>query len=729
MILSEVENPPGTKALASASRQNQALGLRSIGFKLAVAVFVMLGAASFVAGYQVSALALRHIIEGKEKAAVMVAEAASPALSAALDFGDGEAIAEQSRHILASRDVIGVAVWGASGNDPLLALRVRGWGRPQAESVHRTPATISVSRAVKSPSGKSLGFLKVEYSLAPEIAAFRMVQANIYVATFVLSVVLALLVIGLLRVTMLTPLFRLLAAMSSLGDGNTIVLADKRRDEIGRLARGFNLMSRAIEDRERSLAVARERTQQLLDHMQQAILVFDAQGHLLDLRSRVTESMFDPEALRGSVAEVLFPDETTIERELFDQWLNAVGIFQTARLAEVRDLAPTETQVRGRDGQERHLTLEFIPIVEAEALDRVMVLCTDVTEERRLQRSVEAKDVEHARQMQAMRALVAGGGQLLVEVLRRATQRLEQSRVDLLKDGMSRADVEQIFQRIHTVKGEARVFDQSELTRAAAGVEDTLSALYKNMQLEVLDAALVRDALEPGFREIETALSASQAMLVSASPIGPAVLDQITVRRQDLDALQAATSGRRDHIAAVAQRLASRPFGEALFNLSAAAGSWAEALHKRVTLDLQARDTLIPAELGRVLSGAITHLVRNAVAHGIELPRARLASGKAAVGVISVGAEVVSGGVRVVVKDDGQGASPVRLGRGTYSVEGPMFEPGFTQASQQQRKSGLAGHGMGLAAVRADVEGVGYRVHAINRPGLGFEVRIEPDTE
>ncbi len=356
-----------------------------------------------------------------------------------------------------------------------------------------------------------------------------------------------------------------------------------------------------------------------------------------------------------------------------------------------------------------------------------MVLCTDVTEERRLQREVVEKDAEHKRAIQAMRTLLAGGGQQLVNVLRRSALRIEESRATLQKATLSRADIEEIFQRVHTVKGEARVFEQTELTSAAARLEDELSSLRSKIGASGIESAVAWQSLEPKFREVQAALRTCEELLVEASPIGAAVLDQVTVRRQDLEQLQAARLEMNPQVSALVSRLASRPFGEMLFNLPGAVVRWAEELDKRVALDVQGRETLIPPELSGVLSGAVTHLVRNAVAHGIERPSERHKAGKPAVGVITLAASALANGVRIVMGDDGQGAEPERFGLGVPYGGDEVFEPGMTTAGSAQRDADLAGHGMGLAAVRSDLARVGYRVRVTNRPGLGFEIQIEPD--
>src|SRR5208283_3395910 len=105
----------------------------------------------------------------------------------------------------------------------------------------------------------------------------------------------------------------------------------------------------------------------------------------------------------------------------------------------------------------------------------------------------------------------------------------------------------------------------------------------------------------------------------------------------------------------------------------------------------------------RVLPGVLTHLVRNAVAHGIEAPEEREASGKPRVGTVRILGG--SGDVAVVVEDDGRGvdedlvlarAESMHIRRG--DSKDLIFEPGL---STRARVDAMAGRGVGLDAVRS----------------------------
>jgi chemotaxis protein histidine kinase CheA len=175
--------------------------------------------------------------------------------------------------------------------------------------------------------------------------------------------------------------------------------------------------------------------------------------------------------------------------------------------------------------------------------------------------------------------------------------------------------------------------------------------------------------------------------------------------------------GRPGALGAIVERLASRPFGESTAAVIDLAHGWAEAEQKEVRVVVEHREKSIPAVLARVLPGVLAHLVRNAVAHGIELPAEREAAGKPRVGTIRIAAGPDP--VALVVEDDGRGVDEevVRAraepGRKNVPAVDLIFEPGFTTRTTVDA---LAGRGVGLDAVRRALAGVGYSV-SVTREG------------
>ena len=134
---------------------------------------------------------------------------------------------------------------------------------------------------------------------------------------------------------------------------------------------------------------------------------------------------------------------------------------------------------------------------------------------------------------------------------------------------------------------------------------------------------------------------------------------------------------------------------------------------KLVALDLGGGSVVLEGAVGGVLRGALLHLVRNAVAHGIEPPGERQAAGKPRVGRILVAALREPSRLCVAVTDDGRGldraaiAGAARRAGLSGRAEELVLRPGF---STRETADALAGRGVGLDAVACAVRELGGQV-------------------
>jgi len=135
------------------------------------------------------------------------------------------------------------------------------------------------------------------------------------------------------------------------------------------------------------------------------------------------------------------------------------------------------------------------------------------------------------------------------------------------------------------------------------------------------------------------------------------------------------------------------------------------------------------------MAGAFEHLLRNAVVHGIESPENRKAQGKDAVGTIDVGLAQQGNEVSIEIRDDGSGLDLQRIEararrNGLIAADAQpsdaelanlIFTPGFSTA---ENVTELAGRGVGMDVVRADVTALGGRIETASAPGRGTAFRL-----
>jgi two-component system chemotaxis sensor kinase CheA len=158
---------------------------------------------------------------------------------------------------------------------------------------------------------------------------------------------------------------------------------------------------------------------------------------------------------------------------------------------------------------------------------------------------------------------------------------------------------------------------------------------------------------------------------------------------------------------------------------------------RQVRLDLIGGETELDRSLLEAVKDPLTHLVRNAVDHGIESAEERVAAKKSAAGLVTLRAYHAGGQVLVEVTDDGRGIDPHRVAgkaieRGlrtaaevsrmsTTEIFQLLFLPGFSMA---EVVTNVSGRGVGMDVVRTKIEAIGGTVDVESEIGRGTTWRL-----
>ncbi|WP_230632309.1 chemotaxis protein CheA [Sphingomonas sp. Leaf37] len=151
---------------------------------------------------------------------------------------------------------------------------------------------------------------------------------------------------------------------------------------------------------------------------------------------------------------------------------------------------------------------------------------------------------------------------------------------------------------------------------------------------------------------------------------------------------------------------------------------------KRVRLDIVGEMTEVDKTVVERIGEPLTHLIRNAVDHGLETPADRLAAGKSEEGVVTLSAAHHSGRIVITVADDGRGIDRTRVRgkaveRGIIAadavlsdedIDNLIFAPGFSTAATV---SNISGRGVGMDVVRKNVQALGGRIGINSSFGSG----------
>jgi two-component system chemotaxis sensor kinase CheA len=159
---------------------------------------------------------------------------------------------------------------------------------------------------------------------------------------------------------------------------------------------------------------------------------------------------------------------------------------------------------------------------------------------------------------------------------------------------------------------------------------------------------------------------------------------------------------------------------------------------KEVEIQMEGKETELDKTIIEAIKDPLTHLVRNSVDHGIELPEVRVKTGKSRVGRLILRAFHEGGQVNIEISDDGAGLSGDRIRkkaveRGVVTAEQAarmtereifnlIFLPGFSTA---EKVTNVSGRGVGMDVVKTNVEKIGGLVDLQSTLGQGTTVRVK----
>jgi two-component system chemotaxis sensor kinase CheA len=162
------------------------------------------------------------------------------------------------------------------------------------------------------------------------------------------------------------------------------------------------------------------------------------------------------------------------------------------------------------------------------------------------------------------------------------------------------------------------------------------------------------------------------------------------------------------------------------------------ACGKEVSIEMKGKETELDKTIIEAIKDPLTHLVRNSVDHGIELPADRVKAGKSGIGRLMLRAFHEGGQVNIEISDDGAGLNPERirqkaLDRGVITAEQAarmtereifnlIFLPGFSTA---EAVTNVSGRGVGMDVVKTNVEKIGGTVDVQSSRGRGTAIRVK----
>ncbi len=484
-------------------------------------------------------------------------------------------------------------------------------------------------------------------------------------------------------------------------------------------------LQQLVDDKTRDISV-------LLDSVEQGIISISPTQNINETHSNEARLIFGRSDFANATLTELF-DLKNEELNEFSNWYEMVKQpVRFARWKKYEPLCPIKERTITVNGQEKIIIIDYKPIIKGTQIERLMILCTDITEQRKAELKLKASEKENTLQMQRVLSLVNNmpiSISLFFEEMGGYLERFKKTTNPKDLD----AHKEDFFRNAHTIKGNAGSFGFNELTKRASLLEDQLSQIM-NKYPTVPQVEQFMEAVERINEEFTTIKVLRKSLSVEAS-------NKISIQESEYNRLlQECTKLDPKEIYKRLVYLNTHPFTEYCHKYNNVIRIYREK-YKKPILDLNVKnpDILVHRNIMAILDVPLIHIIRNAVDHGIESEEERIHAGKGP-GLITIECQDQPDRVTIVVYDDGKGINieavvdkAKKIGLVTEEKLKTMsdkekidliFETGL---STKNKVSSISGRGTGLGAARAFILQHQGTLTLVSNPGRGCTFTLSID--
>jgi len=311
-----------------------------------------------------------------------------------------------------------------------------------------------------------------------------------------------------------------------------------------------------------------------------------------------------------------------------------------------------------------------------------------------------------------------------------------------LNDSASEKDAKENNQEVLSSDQVSKADSSKTNQQVPPQVEDIQSKQKKLVPLDKEKTSVVKKtsnsgSIRVGIDKVDTLIDLVGELVITQSMLGE------LGEQFDMSKVEQLVSGLREleantrELQESVMRIRMLPIGFVFNRLPRMVRDLSAKLNKQIDLNILGEDTELDKTVMEQIGDPLTHLVRNALDHGIEIPEIRRQSGKSDVGQVTLNAYHQGGNIIIEIKDDGAGIDPeiiyakaVEKGLIADGVEIPeeqiiamIMEPGFSTA---EVVSDVSGRGVGMDVVKRNINNLGGSVDISSELGLGttFTIRL-----
>lgn len=472
------------------------------------------------------------------------------------------------------------------------------------------------------------------------------------------------------------------------------------------------------------------------------VLAFYADGRIDKDYSEVCKSFFGDSFLSKHISEVLYIEKT--DRNYFNEWLSIIP-FNKMPFSDLVGLLTCESTLPKTEHGERKkqkfidLRYHFCPVARSEGtnnIEKVVVFVLDITREKKVSNELSIKEGRLEFILNILRD--KSRYRKFLEVCYQSIKEIQEISECLL-EGNPQENVGNAFRLVHTIRGNAAAFGVRTLRDLGDTIEKHL-LLGRDGEIaidEVFKAKLIamlpdlKIGLETHIDETERIFNEifdPEKSMERSFQVSNLYLSEFEGIIKQIDEIKLRSSLYRKlkEVTFVKIKKFVLQYTEIVQQMSI-------RQEKKISpLFISGGDVLVDEKLLEPFFTSFVHLVLNCVDHGIETPSERLERGKAEEAIIRIRVQTGDDGLYLSIEDDGRGIDPEILVEkalqknmisknhvAAMSVEDKyklIFKEGF---STSRRMTSTSGRGIGMSAVKLEVEKLGGSISISSKIGKG----------
>ena len=495
-------------------------------------------------------------------------------------------------------------------------------------------------------------------------------------------------------------------------------------DEIGSMARSFNSMVEQLQETSILVKQKINDIQTMLQNMPQGLLSFDDQNKVKPEYSAYLEKILETDQIAGTDLIKLIFANSNLGSDSMSQIAAVSGacVGEDAMNYEFNQhLLVNEIEKVMPGGLNKVLDLNWAPVInENDVVEQILLCVRDVTELRKL----SAETAEQKRELDIIGEILGVNQEKFHQFITSTITYIAEIE-NIIRDNPNGSldAINIIFRNIHTIKGNARTYGLTNLSNHVHDTESVYDELRRPNSIIAWDQARLLDDLAQVHQLVEHYAKINEVSLGRKGPGRKGSIEKYVMvdnkQIQETIKLLEKVSHSNIHdlieaknaVHSMLGRLGSESLDTAFAAIVESLPALAQGLGKQEPeVLINNGKLLLKSQSVGVIKDIFTHLFRNCVDHGLEMPAERLANDKPIQGCIDVAIEMEDDQVKISIKDDGCGLALNKIRQKALDngliqeneslndekAAALIFLPGFSTAN---KLTDISGRGVGMDTV------------------------------